>query len=194
MVSSRDGANWIRHETGTTYPLADIAYGEGLYAVAVQNRADDTILTSADATNWITRTSVNYCCGNFQARGIAYGNGRFVLVGSAAVYGGAPYQTGYSSLSQDGTNWVALEGGRLFWRVGFGNGVFIAVDVSELRVSPEGDRWYGRPGVGVPVSRTLETLASIKATLRGRFGGRNCPIGELVGLSARQNSLARCRF
>ena len=129
VVTSSNGTNWIRQNTGAFEPLLGIAYGANrLVAVG-----PSLILTSANAANWHTSyvsptpdTDIYY-----GLHSIAYGNGAFV-----AIAGGCVVKHCQSSIltSRDGEQWSAatnISGIDLtrtrIASLAYGNGIFLGL-------------------------------------------------------------------
>jgi hypothetical protein len=124
VLESSDGRTWMRHDTGLRQYLKHAAYGNGRF-VAIGN---DSVVVSEDAQQWttqrITRSPVT---------AIAFGNGNFVMNGSALM------------LSKDGLNWTIPAGSTAFgglsnivyglgWFITFGGG-------SSVYTSADGVAW-----------------------------------------------------
>ena len=132
---SSDGINW-RAADWTPDSLTaldfrdvdflDVTYNpdnDEFYAVGTTNDGPQTIFgKSSDGITW----EVVYAPFDIYTRGIAYGNGKYVCVGSSGTE-----KFGYSP---DGINWIAATPNWLnnerFYKVAFGNGRFVAVSES----------------------------------------------------------------
>ena len=117
---SSDGVNW---EPGISIPVSgyasrSIAFGVNIFVIAAgRDRLDRT-------TNGLNFYNISAGNSNADWNGVAYGDGKFVIVGN----GSRSTWAGYSS---DGVNWTitsppALAGSN-WYDVAYGNGKFIAV-------------------------------------------------------------------
>jgi hypothetical protein len=84
IVSSMDGINWTKRNSGVASDLVSVSWGNGFY-VAVGNNVNDVtpalspvILTSRDGVNWTVR---NPAQSEFGLLGSGFVNNRFVAVG-----------------------------------------------------------------------------------------------------------------
>jgi hypothetical protein len=81
-----------------------------------------TILTSTDGTAWTQQTSGT----TNELKGIAYGDGWYVVVGGDIRYDSSPV----ALYSTDGAKWTSVTTGfigRPFVAVDYGNGAFLAM-------------------------------------------------------------------
>ena len=127
ILTSPDGATWIRRPSGTTGFLRAVARGRGQF-VAVGDRG--LVLTSADGATW---DLVPAMTGDF-LRSVTYGNGLFVAVGAA----------GTIITSADGLTWEShsFARGPALHGVAWGQGQFVAVgDEATIFTSPDGMNW-----------------------------------------------------
>jgi hypothetical protein len=162
LLTSNDGINWVQHDTSQQdnrlSSVRSIAYQNGQF-VAVGDQG--TILTSADATNWVLRQSGTQIqvsgstntqlasVGSgpldtwtnryrlppaFSLGFLVYGNGQFVAVGD-----------GVSETSNDGTNWALQQSGPTsngLNGIAYGNGQFVAVAAGgTVNTSTDGVNW-----------------------------------------------------
>jgi hypothetical protein len=79
VTTSLDGINWTPQGNPSSYQIAAVAYGNGLF-VAVNGGGQ--VLTSPDGVTWTNRGHVD---GVDYFAAVAYGNGRFVAVGYPAA-------------------------------------------------------------------------------------------------------------
>jgi hypothetical protein len=96
--------------------------------------------SSLDGVKW--RRSTNGS-STMVTRGLAYGGGRFVAVGSKYIQETASFATGFAS-SQDGDTWSSLSSTRSegLNAIAYGNGRFVAVGESGVVwSSPDGVKW-----------------------------------------------------
>jgi len=68
-----------RENSGTSYDLHGIAFGNGTFVAVGGVYGLGTILTSTDGVSWVNR-------GNYGLSGVAYGNGKFVAVGYVGTF------------------------------------------------------------------------------------------------------------
>jgi hypothetical protein len=145
---------WQARNSGSTNYLEGICYAQGLF---VAGGEQGNILTSTDGTSWTSRTPEN----QFGIDSIAYGNGRFVAVGTGPgnpLYG----SYGVAAVSVDGVAWpvptavFSQASGTLsgLWYVAYGNGVFVALGSTQNGAaclsSTDGKQWaihYTMPGI-----------------------------------------------
>lgn len=138
ILTSPDGTNWVRQESGTTDDLRDCAYGNGLY-VAVGGFG--TVLTSADAVSWTPQFAGTF----YSLNAITYSEGQFVAVGEQTTI----------LTSADGEIWTLRASGE--WDlidVAQAEGIFVAVGgkipdastaaISVILTSSNGQVWTRR--------------------------------------------------
>ena len=127
---STDGVNWVETSSPNIY-RSSLIYGNGMFIGMSQT----AFATSLDGVTWTNRTprpSVS------NPGGIAYGNGRFVVV---SVSGN---QSAYSS---DGITWTAggtLSASQVWDGPVYGNGLFVAIGNNSAVTSPDGLLWTAR--------------------------------------------------
>lgn len=143
IAASATGANW----TITSAPFntagpggTRIAFGAGLFVISAFNGNSDTdqIFTSANGNQWSAGSSFSL----FSPGGIAYGNGRFVLVGNGNSLEGTPD----GLTSTDGTTWTTANlptaGIAGYTGIAYGGGEFVAVGFGgHAYLSPNGSAW-----------------------------------------------------
>jgi hypothetical protein len=105
IVTSADGILWAPQYGGTFFSLNGVTFGNGMYVVVGEN---NTIITSIDGIMWVSRSS-----GRFFLSDVAYGNNRFVAVGSAVL------------TSSDGLNWFRQPLDLALGTIAFANGIFV---------------------------------------------------------------------
>ena len=116
LVGSQDGDSWIDRNISIPYKsqisLRAAAYGNGIYT-AVGDWG--TIMTSADAVNWIQRNKGT----GYGLNDVAYHDGTYVTVG----------ENGVILASSDGKEWTfrSSDVGQTLNGVVFGDGIFMAV-------------------------------------------------------------------
>lgn len=118
-ATSTDGISWDVVDQGNIATNSSISFGNGTFVV-VQPMGEGALglLSSADGRNWIRRTLPG------TGWAVAFGNGRFQVVGFAQGAGLVHYST-------DGIDWIAETAtvGPLI-NIAFGNGMFLASDIS----------------------------------------------------------------
>jgi len=145
ILTSQNGTNWTQQNSGVSTSLRAITHGcNGRFLIAGDN---GTILTSLEGTNWalIPLATDDKLCD------IAYGNGRYVVLGNNFGSFGTDV-----FVSRDGTNWTtAYKFGAWLYSVSFGDGQFVAVgagfddsvEITPIYTSPDGTNWNSRfPG------------------------------------------------
>jgi hypothetical protein len=150
IAYSTDGTSWTA-VTDTTFRNASIyaiAYGNGTFVAVGQS---GRMATSTDGVTW---TAVTYTSSTFwqyysgsenkqvtaSIYGIAYGNGKFVAVGSGggkmAYSADATSWTALSTISTTFDNAISING------IAYGNGMFVAVGSSgKMAYSTDGASW-----------------------------------------------------
>lgn len=117
---SEDGINWVRSASPIPYryKITYITYGENKF-VGVSNQTGIAVY-SEDGINWI-ETTLPY---SYWWRSVAYGDGKFVAVGS--IPGGGIDKAIYS---EDGINWVEtpMPSSQSWRSVVYGDGKFVSV-------------------------------------------------------------------
>jgi hypothetical protein len=110
ILSSVDGEEWFLSNLGANIAIWDVCFGSGKFvAAAAQGYRTNKLWVSADATNW---TQIFQSVG--APRSMAYGNGRFVIVGSGSM------------VSMDATNWISNPAFSAY-TIAYGNGRFLAI-------------------------------------------------------------------
>jgi hypothetical protein len=139
MLSSPDAQTWTsRATTGLATP-GRIAHGGGRF-VASGNGGN--AFTSTDGIAWTTVTVTS--AANSFLDGVAYGAGKFVLVGRDSNFNAAVYT------STDGTTWASANaiagagGGVGFTAVAGSASGFVAAGGNFLYSSPDGVAWTAR--------------------------------------------------
>lgn len=139
IILSGDGTNWI---SATPVDSTGVYFKSVLYAknLFVTVAAEGRIYTSADAVNWVSQISPTY----LDLNDVAYGNGRFVVVGDGDSAG----NPGSTTLtSPNGTNWTLLSSisAKNLRAVTFADGRFVAVGNDRtILVSVDGLSWSAR--------------------------------------------------
>lgn len=132
---SEDGINWMTELLA--YNPNGIGFGSNLF---IDFGGSSGILASPDGLNWTESSSGD----GGGVNGVAYGNNRFVAVGTSALTSG------------NGINWTnqSTPG---FSAVAFGNGIFVASNGQSVRTSSDGIDW--NPAVATPSSSTPPAIA-----------------------------------
>ncbi len=148
--TSENGTNW----TGGFAPglsqaleegFRDVCYGNGIYLAVDGMLGNTNVLTSVDGLNWTRRTLPGLPGSRVSRERVAFGNGRFVVLGSGSL----------SALtSLNGINWSAGLGLNLKpYGVTWGHDRFVAVGTDSagagaISTSEDGSMWTSRsPGV-----------------------------------------------
>ena len=143
-ILSSDGINWTVYNH---YPPVggdqSLAFGNGYFIF----RAFDDLAYSADGINWFGTTSVG--SGNYMNRGLAYGNGLYVGVGSSGFCYTPNVATPLTLVPY--ANFSAQN-------IACGNGVFVSTEAglgatSNIYISNDGMNWTTIPA-GLPISTT----------------------------------------
>jgi hypothetical protein len=137
VVSSNNGNSWSAYSpwSGSIFRPGSICYGNNLFIITA-DRPSSILQTSTDGINWTQRTVPT----GFWVS-VAYGNGKFVALGSNAV------QNNYDQImwSTDGINWTSVPDVGLtdLWtNIEYVNNIFIAVSSSgAIMVSSDGLSW-----------------------------------------------------
>ena len=112
MASSSDGISWTKVPNFRMYSILDIAYGNGVFVAG--GVPTSTMAYSTNGTSWTAVPGVRPSC-----IAIAYGNGRFVSVGSGTI-----------EYSSDGITWTAVANSPLsdlIHAIAYGGGRFVAL-------------------------------------------------------------------
>ena len=163
--SINNGAAWTDGGNAGISGITDIAYGKGVF-VAIKTNSDQITYSSNEGDTWNT---TNLPISDTWTS-ITYGNGRFVIVGA----------TDKTLYSFDGTTWYTGDIIASQWeKVGYGQGLFLAVASDSTRVAHSQD---GR------VWRTIDETSSVKALNRSEtytsmaFGNpNNSPYWVIAG-------------
>jgi hypothetical protein len=147
VMRSTDGVNWVTCGLGGIN-WTDVHYANGLFMLVANNAGNNQVQTSPDGVSWTTRTDAP----DMGSNALAYGNGRWVVVGAGGNR--AAYST------DDGTTWTSPStdlSSYTFRDVAFGAGQFLAVgDSGALLTSVDGDTWTAQTA---PVVRTWWSVA-----------------------------------
>lgn len=148
--SSTDGVTWTEEVTNAAWversEHATAVFQSKLWISGGATGGSRGILndvwSSPDGVNWTEEKANQFTpAPQLYGTGVAYGAGRFVMVGTNEVTG----------ISEDGTEWI--EGGAAAadnnWQsVAYGNGLFVAVSSSgtgnRVMTSPDGETWTSR--------------------------------------------------
>jgi hypothetical protein len=160
VITSTNGMEWDYHSVptpGGSFPLQGVSYGNGTFvAVGGMYSFGDpqtgyirwrTVYTSPDARQWTQRVEARM----IPLRGVTFGNGLFVAVGSEA---GAPGASPFTvTTSPDGVTWTTRFTGSvpnvpLRAGVTFGGGRFVAAGYG-IFTSDNGIDWDKRDSANV---------------------------------------------
>ena len=138
-LTSPDGRTWTQRTLPGFAVPAKIAYGNGRFVAPASN---NTAFTSTDGTTWtsVTVTSTT----NTIVQGVAFGSGKFVLVGRDSNFNAAAFT------STDGTTWTPSAtiagsgGGTGFLSVGASTAGFVAAGGNLVYSSIDGVTWTAR--------------------------------------------------
>ena len=131
---SPDAVNWTWVDLGFTAPPVDIAFGAGVFALAVRNTTNNLYTATALNGTWTSRTfgsAANVNC-------ITFANGCFIAAGDAGIT---------QRRSTDGITWSSTTGGSLSGVVGCRN-----IAWSPVGINANGTWCVGRSGAGVNIS------------------------------------------
>ena len=168
IASSSDGATWnISSSEDYPYILNGITYGGDSKFIAVGN---NEVILSSDGVDWSEQIQVTGL-GNRAFKSIAYGNNKYVVVGSQVsystdgedwaqsfningvsllydvCYGDSGFvavgKDGVIATSSDAISWTVQQVGTAWWnRIKYTNGLYIAVaDNSYIATSPDAINW-----------------------------------------------------
>ncbi len=134
VISSADLVSWTPI-TNLRAMFDDLTFGKGLFVGA----SDTRILTSPDGITWNTAATAEQ---GGHLSGVAYGDGRFVAVGSS-IAGTA----GVMLTSLDGQAWTRLtpDPSSPLQGVVHGNGLFVAWGPRVILTSSDGVNWTSSP-------------------------------------------------
>lgn len=137
VITSPNAINWTVRTTPTTNYIERIAWGAGRFAAAATH---GTILSSTNGIHWTQHTNPVEADTEFE--GVAYGGGRFVMVGGY-FYGSAHSRMLVSSNGVDWAN-TSVEVGKGLRGVEYGGGRFLAVGNDGVVIfSTNGLAWNG---------------------------------------------------
>lgn len=132
FAHSEDGETWTQRESRTNSVILEVVKGNGIYLAATE---EGSVLLSVDSESWITIEIAEFG----QIRGLAYGNGKFVLYGDPSS--NPSYRKFATSI--DGRNWTFSNdlSGVPYNRLKFLNGEFISYGSSSYATSKDGLNW-----------------------------------------------------
>ncbi len=137
VITSPNAINWTVRATPTTNYIERIAWGAGRFVAAATH---GTILSSTNGIIWEQHTNPVEAETEFE--GVAYGGGRFVMVGGY-FYGSAHSRMLVSSNGVDWAN-TSVEVGKGLRGVEYGGGRFLAVgNDGAVIFSTNGLAWNG---------------------------------------------------
>lgn len=140
VIYSSDGIVWS--ETASVFSAAGpCAHGNGTFVTCEGSGGNSSAYTSTDGINWTTRTNAIPVAGNPRAA-MAFGNGRFVVVGWQS-----DPNIGFCATSDDnGATWTQRTMPNGTWNdVVYGNGKFVAIAQNsfsqQFAYSTDGASW-----------------------------------------------------
>lgn len=169
LLTSSDGVNWVERTSASLWGWSDhpvMVYARDHFVALGIYRGGETSGTSLDGVNWVQH---QWPSENVPA-GIAFGNGRFVAIGSGDGPWGSGDSRGKVQISKDGLNWTLPRSiaPRTLRAVAFGGGYFVAVgydgtilqsgSIINLEIRPA-------PGTGL-LSLSLEGPAELGYTIQ----------------------------
>ena len=137
--SDDNGKTW-NASTAASQSYVCLAYGNGIF-LAMSSDTAGQYIRSTDGKNWTALTTSVVGGGTTwqQWADIAYGNGRFVVIGNGAATGPIKY-------SFDGITWYATAKSYNVDKISYGQGVFVAVSIGNnlAYTSEDGLSWTER--------------------------------------------------
>jgi hypothetical protein len=122
---------WTQRNSGTSYPLGAITFADEQFVAVGSSSA---VLTSTDAMNWSPQSGGS---GDVWLNSIAYGQGRFVAVGSGLDGHIVNFMTSSNGLVWgQGTGWLGE-----FYGITYGDGEFVVVSEGGIEWSADGVDW-----------------------------------------------------
>jgi len=156
--STNSGANW-NAATGFSggFTWTDLTYGAGTY-VAISTSGSGKVAYSTNGTSWTVINLPTSGASNTWT-GVAYGNSRFVAIGSTL---------GKAAYSLDGITWALSLYEVSGTHLAYGNGVFVTTGYEPSSVptsftSEDGIRWYRK--------QSTNNLAAIAYGLTNTYTG-----------------------
>ena len=158
-ITSADGITWTNNSNAlpawtSGYGPSAIVYGNGVYVLLVSG---PSTLTSTNGTTWANGSistdnlSTNLggsagAYGSYYITDIAFGGGVFIAVGGASTGIANSSPSSRIFISTDGKLWsnVNISRSAIWNRVGYGDGVFVAVTTSSnlaIRSTDNGTTW-----------------------------------------------------
>lgn len=137
VMTSPDGIEWTLRTTPER-AWNYVAYGNGTFVAVASFSGTSNYMSSPDGINWTQQTGPN-----INVNSVVYGNGLFV----ASATSGDSSVPERIATSPDGITWTARTGpnGGTMRGVGFGNGTFVAVNVTgAVWSSTDGIAWTQR--------------------------------------------------
>lgn len=129
MFTSTDGVEWTSQATdmsiGNVCENRGLAYGNDIYVVLGESGA---VIYSSNLENWV-EAEFSQREDNDIPKAVAYGNGKFVAVGTDVFY------------SSNGNSWTKVDKEYAFSDIIFANNQFIAVGNDQIGTSTDGITW-----------------------------------------------------
>ncbi|MBF0320144.1 MAG: hypothetical protein HQL01_10135 [Nitrospirae bacterium] len=103
ILYSTDGTAWSSLTATKSADFSRVVYGNGIFVVI---SADGTVLSTSDNGNtWKNTNIANLCSNGCYPKGLAYGNGKFVIMNNYNSTSNS-YVSYYGISSADGYNWT----------------------------------------------------------------------------------------
>lgn len=155
-VSEDDGKTWATYGIGAA--CTGICFANGVF-VATRTGVNSNIFRSTDGKVWSSRNLP----GTIDQVGIAFGNGKFVVISKT-------YSYAFSSV--DGLNWISSTLPQTgYLGVAFGNGVFVAIGASRaIAYSQDGVAW-SQSAISSSASWTTATISFGNGMFMAASGG-----------------------
>jgi hypothetical protein len=137
IAFSTDGIFWQYPTNPPDTSFMSIAYGEGRFIATVVQT--NKVYYSTDGTSWTEATIPQGNTYSLQQQSIAYGNGKFLIIGS----GPGQYATTAVASSTDGVTWTnsSIDFLDYPYAIIYADGKFLVMGDDELAYSTDGLRW-----------------------------------------------------
>ena len=157
-IYSDDGITWVSGGAlPATVPYGQIAFGNGRFVATGASTTTNVVATSNNGgVTWSNASGIDRPTIRFVAsRGVAYGNGVFVIGGDATTGAGILWEP--FAYSSDGVNFIssttAIYDNYSYRSIAFGNGRFVALEYGgSIMYSNNATTWtYNNALVSTPV-------------------------------------------
>jgi len=177
--SDNNGRTWTS-STATSQSYVCLTYGNGVF-LAMSSDTGGQYIRSTDGKNWTALATpvVGATTVWQQWSDIAYGNGRFVVIGNGAATGPIKY-------SFDGITWYATPKTYNVDKISYGQGVFVAVSIGNniAYTSEDGLAWTAQTVTASNYSAMA--FGYTATTFRGTFvTASNTNISSVIYAGAR---------